>query len=65
MKLHESSTVAKYTLQFEALSNRLWGLLDKNRLSCFLSGLKDNICLPVRMLNPINLIANFSLAKLQ
>jgi hypothetical protein len=46
-KLRQSSTVAEYTTQFEALSNRLRGISDRNRLSCFLGGLKDEIRLPL------------------
>lgn len=65
MKLRQSSTVGDYTAQFEALSNRLRGLSEANRLSCFLSGLKDEIRLPLRMLKPQNLVAAFGLAKLQ
>jgi hypothetical protein len=65
MRLRQSASVAEYTTQFEALSNRLRGVSDKNRLSCFLSGLKDEIRLPVRMLNPTSLVAAFGLAKLQ
>lgn len=64
MKLRQSSTVGDYTAQFEALSNRLRGLSEANRLSCFLSGLKDEIRLPLRMLKPQNLVAAFGLAKL-
>ncbi len=65
MRLRQVSTVAEYTSQFEALSNRLRGVSEQNRLSCFLSGLKDDIRLPVRMLHPPNLGAAFGLAKLQ
>jgi len=65
MRLRQTALVADYTSQFEALSNRLRGISEKNRLSCFLSGLKDEIRLPVRMLNPANLVAAFGLAKLQ
>lgn len=65
MRLRQSSSVAEYTSQFEALSNRLRGISEKNRLSYFLSGLRDDIRLPVRMLNPANLVAAFGLAKLQ
>lgn len=65
MQLHQTSKVAEYTTQFEALSNRLWGLSDRNRLSCFLSGLKDEVRLPLRMLSPRTLVATFRLAKLQ
>jgi len=68
--LRQTSSVAEYTSQFEALSNRLQGISEKkkkkkNRLSCFLSGLKDEIHLPVCMLNPASLVAAFGLAKLQ
>jgi len=65
MKLRHTSTVAEYTSQFESLSNRLRGLSDKNKLSCFLSGLKDDIRLPLRMLAPRDLVSAFGLAKLQ
>lgn len=65
MRLRQSFSVADYTAQFEALSNRLRGVSERNRLSCFLSGLKDDIRLPVRMLNPTSLVAAFGLAKLQ
>ncbi|XP_062167070.1 uncharacterized protein LOC133873370 [Alnus glutinosa] len=65
MRLRQVSSVSDYTSQFEALSNRLRGISESNRLSCFLSGLKDDIRLPVRMLHPPNLVAAFGLAKLQ
>jgi hypothetical protein len=65
MRLLQFSSVAKYTTQFEGLSNRLLRISEKNLLSCFLNRLKDNIRLPVRMLNPANLVATFALAKLQ
>jgi len=65
MKLRQTATITEYTTQFESLSNRLRGVSDKNRLSCFLSGLKDDIRLPLRMLNPVTLAAAFGLAKLQ
>jgi hypothetical protein len=65
MQLHQTSTVAEYTTQFEALSNRLRSLSDKNRLSCFLSSLKDEVRLPLRMMHPRTLVAVLGLAKLQ
>ncbi|KAF5471876.1 hypothetical protein F2P56_008640 [Juglans regia] len=64
-RLKQTSSVAMYKAQFEALSNRLRGLSDHHKLSCFMSGLKDEIRLPIRMLNPINLGAAFGLAKIQ
>jgi hypothetical protein len=35
VKLRQTTTVTEYTTQFEALSNRLRGISDKNRLSFF------------------------------
>lgn len=54
-----------YKAQFQTLSNRLKGLFKRHKLSCFLSGSKDEILLPIRMLNPINLSTAFGLAKIQ
>ncbi|XP_040988925.1 uncharacterized protein LOC121236540 [Juglans microcarpa x Juglans regia] len=64
-RLKQVSSVAIYKAQFETLSNRLKGLPEKHKLSCFMSGLKDEVRLPVRMLNPINLNAAFGLTKIQ
>lgn len=63
--LKQTGTVSAYKAQFESLSNRLRGLSENHKLSCFLSSLKDEIRLPIRMLNPINLSAAFGLAKIQ
>lgn len=41
--LKQSSFVAVYKAQFEALCNKLKGLSKRHKLSCFLSGLKDEI----------------------
>ncbi|KAF5468849.1 hypothetical protein F2P56_012962 [Juglans regia] len=65
MRLKQTTLVSLYTSQFETLSNRLIGLSEKHRMSCFISGLKDEIRIPVKMFNPLNLGAAFSLAKLQ
>ena len=54
-----------YKAKFEAVSNRIKGLSPLLKLSCFLSGLKDEIRLPVRMLNPQSLNEAFGLAKIQ
>ena len=64
-KLKQVGSVFAYKGQFEALSNRIKELSEKHRLSCFLSGLRDDIRLPIRMLNPQNLNAAFGLAKIQ
>ena len=54
-----------YKAQFEVLSNRIKDLSSSHKLSCFLSGLKDEIRLPVRMLNPQSLNEAFGLSKIQ
>ena len=64
-RLRQTSTVALYKGEFEALANQIRGLSPQHKLSCFLSGLKDEVRLPVRMLNPSTLIAAFGLAKIQ
>ena len=54
-----------YKSQFEALSNRVKGLSEPHKLSCFLSGQKDEIRLSVRMLAYKTLNTAFGLAKIQ
>jgi hypothetical protein len=64
-RLRQTNTVAMYKAQFEALSNRLRGLYEGYKLSCFLSGLNDEIRLHVRLLAPTTLLQAFALAKIQ
>ncbi|KAF5472114.1 hypothetical protein F2P56_008854 [Juglans regia] len=64
-RLKQTSTVASYMNQFEGLANRLRGLSDSQKLSCFLNGLKDEIRIPVRMLCPVNLNVAYGLSKMQ
>lgn len=47
-----------------ALSNRIRSLSPQHKFSCFLSGLKDEVRVPMRMLNSPTLIAAFGLAKI-
>ena len=47
------------------LSNRIRNLLESHKLSCFMSGLKDEVRLAVKMQNPRSLNAAFGLAKIQ
>lgn len=63
--LKQTSIVLTYNSQFECLCNSLRELFDHHKISCFLSGLKDEINLPICMLNPINLGVAFELAKIQ
>ena len=62
-KLRQVSSVSNYKAQFEALSNRIKELSEKHKLSCFLSGLKDEICFPDKMFNPQTLNSAFGLVK--
>ena len=64
-RLRQTATMSMYKAQFEVLSNRIKGLSPAHKLSCFLSGLKDEIRLPVRMLNPQSLNEAFGLSKIQ
>ena len=63
--LKQTTTVAAYKSQFEMLSNRIRNLPKSHKLSCFLSGLRDEIRLAVRMQNPRTLSATFGIAKIQ
>ena len=64
-RLRQTTGVVAYKGQFEALSNRLKGLFDVHKLSCFLSRLRDEIQFPMKILNPRNLNDAFGLAKIQ
>ena len=64
-KLKQTTTVAVYKSQFEMLSNRIRNLSESHKLSCFLSGLRDEVRLAVRMQNPRTLSTAFRLAKIQ
>ena len=64
-KLRQVSFVSSYKAQFEALSNRIKELFEKHKLGCFLSGLRDEIRLLVKMFNQQNLNSAFGLAKIQ
>ena len=64
-KLRQVSSISSYKAQFEVLSNRIKELSEKHKLSCFLSGLRGEIHLPIKMFNPQNLNLAFGLAKIQ
>ena len=61
----QTSSVLAYKGQFKAISNRVQSLSESHKLSCFLSGLKDEVRLLVRMLGPKTLNEAFGLAKMQ
>ena len=52
INIKQTTTVELYKTQFEMLSNRVRGLSNSHKLSCFLGGLKEEIRMGVRMLNP-------------
>ena len=51
-RLRQTTNVVVYKGQFEASSNRIKGLFDSHKLGCFLSDLKDDVRLPMKMLSP-------------
>uniref|UniRef100_A0A2N9H0U4 Integrase catalytic domain-containing protein n=1 Tax=Fagus sylvatica TaxID=28930 RepID=A0A2N9H0U4_FAGSY len=64
-KLKQTHTIAAYKSQFESTSNRVRDLSDMHKLSCFMSGMKDEIRLAVKMQGPRNLGEAYALAKIQ
>lgn len=63
--LKQTPSMPIYISQFECLSRRLKSLSKKYKLNYFLSRLKDDIQLPIHMLNTINLNTTFGLVKIQ
>ena len=64
-RLKQTTSMVSYKGNFEILSNRIKRLSESHKISCFFSGLKDEIRLPVRMLVPKSLNKAFGLAKVQ
>ena len=64
-RLRQVGSMVHYKGQFESLSNRVKELSEKRKLSCFFSGLKEEIRLPIKMFNPQALSTAFGLAKIQ
>ena len=64
-RLKQTSSIVAYKGQFKAISNRVRSLFEPHKLNCFLSGFKDEVRLPVRMLSPKTLNEAFGLAKMQ
>jgi hypothetical protein len=64
-KLTQSTTVAAYLVEFEALANRIVGLSPADLLSCFISGLKVDIRREVLSRQPTSLTQAAGLARLQ
>lgn len=64
-KLTQSTTVAAYLTEFEALANRLEGLSAADLLSCFVSGLKLDIRREILAQQPTTIAQAAGLAHLQ
>ena len=64
-KLRHTTFVIAYKGQFKSISNRIRNLSDMHKLSCFMSGLKDEIRLAVKMQGARNLSEAYALAKIQ
>ncbi|KAA8532322.1 hypothetical protein F0562_032355 [Nyssa sinensis] len=64
-KLRQANFVEEYQSQFEILSNKIKGITEEFRVSTFISGLRDDLKIPVAMFKPTTLSATFGLARLQ
>uniref|UniRef100_A0A2N9IS51 Reverse transcriptase n=1 Tax=Fagus sylvatica TaxID=28930 RepID=A0A2N9IS51_FAGSY len=64
-KLRHTHSVVAYKGQFEALSNRIRNLSEAHKLSCFMSGLRDEVRLAVKMQGARSLGEAYALAKIQ
>lgn len=64
-KLCQNSTVKSYQERFEELANRTQGLTQEFFVSCFLSGLKEEIRAAVQMFHPTTITQAIGLARLQ
>jgi hypothetical protein len=64
-KLKQTHSIAAYKSQFELTSNRVRDLFDMHKLRYFMSGMKDEIRLSVKIQGPRNLGEAYALAKIQ
>lgn len=63
-RLRQTLTMALYKGDFKALSNRIRSLSPQHKFS-FFKWVKDEVRVPMRMLNSPTVIAAFGLAKIQ
>ena len=63
-KLRQITIIKEYHNKFEKLANHNEGLDDAFFTSCFISGLKEEIRLEVKMFNPKTMMDAIALAKL-
>lgn len=64
MELKQIRFVKDYHDEFDSIINRLQ-LSPENALSCFITGLSEDLRSLVRMFNPTTIAQEFALAKLQ
>ncbi|KAH9660390.1 hypothetical protein KPL70_024180 [Citrus sinensis] len=64
-KLRQTGTVIEYQRQFERLADRTRNLPESFFISCFLSGLREDIKIGVQMVKPVSLLQTFELARFQ
>lgn len=64
-KLRQTSMVEECQTKFEILSNKIKGFTEKFRINTFISSLRDDLKIMVRMLKPNTISIAFRLAKLQ
>ncbi|KAI9169737.1 hypothetical protein LWI28_016981 [Acer negundo] len=64
IQLRQTGTVVKYQTRFEKLLAKVGSLAPDKKVSCFVTGLKDSICIDVQAKLPSTLTMAISLARL-
>jgi hypothetical protein len=64
-KLQQVGSIREYQTEFEKLATQVSGLSEPFLISCFIGGLKEEICLNVKMFRPNSLTSAIGLARLQ
>jgi hypothetical protein len=65
IKLKHVNSIEEYKGLFESLSNGIRNLSSMHKLNCFMSGLKDEVRLAIKMQGPRTLGEAYALAKIQ
>uniref|UniRef100_A0A2N9HE40 Reverse transcriptase Ty1/copia-type domain-containing protein n=1 Tax=Fagus sylvatica TaxID=28930 RepID=A0A2N9HE40_FAGSY len=65
IKLKHVNSIEEYKGLFESLSNKIRNLSSMHKLSCFISGLKDEVRLAIKMQGPRTLGKAYASAKIQ
>ncbi|XP_019054601.1 PREDICTED: uncharacterized protein LOC109115249 [Nelumbo nucifera] len=64
-RVKQKGTVRDYQVEFERLATRVYGWPEKALVGCFVGGLRDDIKVEVKALQPNSLSAAAGLARLQ